>query len=189
MPGPPAGGAAKAPEAQGEAWYRPTTADDKLPWNKHNPWGSWDHPDPVARGAISASLHVAGHFFQTGLDGAGAEYGVRFGGVAFGVTLGRYSPSNLYVAGIDLWPSYGKILYDAQIPDIQAGLLLPEVQLRAVFDSKAVVFNGNLGVLGARVVIEDAIRVDVRPLIGVWKGRRDAPAVSAGLSFEAGVAF
>jgi hypothetical protein len=172
-----------------DLWYRPTPADGFFPWNKHNPWGSWQTNDPVARSAWSATLTTSVHSFQSGLSGMGGEMGVRFGGAGLGVMLGTYLPGGSLLVGVDLLSNYGKILYDAYLPDVQVGILWPGIQARFINHSKAKVGSLVFPVFGARLTYEDFLKVDLRPLLGLWKGEAKDLAVSAGVSFDAGIAF
>lgn len=115
--------------------------------------------------------------------------GVRLGAPAIGLVVGKYLPDGRNVVGIDLFPNYGKILSDAFIPDVQVGLLLPSLGFRYIWGDKDMKAGAvHVGVLGVRCTIEDAVQIDARPIVGVWRGEKKV-AISAGLSLDAGIAF
>jgi hypothetical protein len=114
---------------------------------------------------------------------------VRLGAPAIGLAIGKYLPDGRNVVGLDLFPNYGKILYDTLIPDVQVGLLMPSVGLRYIWGAKDMKAGAvQVGVLGARCTIEDFVQIDARPIVGVWGGEEKI-AISVGVSLDAGIAF
>lgn len=102
---------------------------------------------------------------------------------------GKYLPNSSNVVGVDLFSNYGKILYDAYIPDVQVGLLYPSLGGRFIWRKDVTVAAGMIGVFGLRGTVEDFVKIDLRPLVGIWVGKKGDIAVSIGLSLDAGITF
>lgn len=171
-----------------DRWHRPSSNDQKLPWNRYNAWGSWERYDAQTRAAFWLTLSTATHSFRSKLDGNGGELSLRVGVGNFGIVLGKYMPHSRNILGIDLLSHSGVVLYDARLPDIQVGLVLPSLQARWISGDDVNIGNALLSIIGARVVVEDFVRVDVRPIAGIWVGKENV-AWSLGGTVDAGIVF
>lgn len=179
------------PVATAPRWYQPDEADAQVSWNDRQPWGGPYWTVSVATGFHTfalAPLALAGR--------SGGELLVRAGTDQLALVAGTYLPNGAFFAGLDGLRGKAIVLYDFGNPDVQVGLLLPDVQFRLFFGDNFGVANFGTGLTGVRLTAWDVVRIDLRgPVTSLWiYGNSSTPssnalALSFGGTIDAGLVF
>lgn len=184
-------GRAEEPVGVSPRWYSPDAEDAAVSWNNRQPWGG-----PFKTVSLATGFHTFA-FGPLALVGrSGGELLVRAGTDQVALVVGTWSPNRAFFAGLDGFRGNGVVLYDFGEPDVQVGVLLPDVQLRMFFGDHLGTLSAGSGLTGLRVTVWDLVRIDLRgPVISGWlyanssTPSSNALALSFGGSLDAGLVF
>lgn len=185
---PDAGRNADSEISEQEYWYRPTTTDERLRWNAHDPWG---------RGAKSTRAGFTFGYHSVpaiSSNPVAFETGIRVDSESLGLLIASDLFSGALSTGISFGRHWGFALYDNGIPDFSIGILPFSLDLGAAL----VIPPGGLpdlrslravaSIVGGRFVWADFLAVEARPTVGAWVGPFGF-SLGYGLSIDAGIVF
>ncbi len=193
------------------SWYLPQSQDRERPWNssywgKYDSWGEPSRAIGVAYRAHSFGVRSLSSStsdssttipsdlsLSTSLLGARLEFGPSFAiELGSGTFSGTSGAQTVSTSGFGFGTSVltGRmLLWDAGLPDVQVGLLFPELYFTGTYatpDANVSVFTGSVGLnaIGVRAMVMDFVKVDLMVLdIGYdFMLQTESTSSSSGLS-------